>query len=341
MNQPPLDRRELAILRQSIADHGVLCPVVRDKHGRLIDGHNRQRIAAELGIDCPEITAPVEGEAAERLALELQVGRRNLDREARDEYISALRRAGMTQEAIGEAVGVSRPTVAAVLNVKSDIETEQSAANTAIPRTISNTRGQRRPTKYNKRKPSTAIATVKKNNTETQLASMRNAPADKLNLPALRLAREIERQLRELATLDADKFLSQISANACRDFDPALAEYWSRWVALCKARAEAEAIPERRRVQTNGNLAAMPTSTIEERVISVLREKPAGLTAAQLANELLLSTAHISRACLRLVEMGLLARDQRQKPHVYRATLSPMPPQGTGPELPASNMELS
>lgn len=322
MNQPPLDHQELAILRQSIVDHGVLCPVVRDKHGHIIDGHNRQRIATELGVDCPEITIDLEGEAAERLALELQLGRRNLDREARDAYIAALRRAGMTLKAAGEAVGVSEATAQRVFNLQVQDQTEQSAAKSGVPRTIPNARGQRRPTTYNKRKPNPAIAAVKKNNEETQLASMRNAPANKLNLPALRLAREIERKLRDLATVDADKFLSQIPPDACRNFDPALADYWSRWVGLCKGRADAEGLPERRRIQTNGNMAALPTSSIQERVIEVLRARPDGATAEQLSNELLTAKDHVGRACLRLVEMGLLACDKRTRPHVYRATLA-------------------
>lgn len=316
MNQPPLDPQELEILRQSIADHGVLCPVVRDKHGRVIDGHNRQRIAGELGVDCPEVTVPLEGEEADRLAEELQLGRRNLSREARDERIAALRRSGMTQAVIADVVGLTEARVDQVLKSSRLISKVES-----VPRTITTSRG-RRPTKYNKRKPpNPAIATVKKTNEETQLASMRNAPAGKLNLPALRLAREIEHRLRELATLDADKFLSQIPSNACRDFDPALAAYWSRWVELCKARADTEELPERRRIQTNGNRAAMPTSSIQERVLEMLRARPVGATAEQLANELLLGKDHIGRACLRLVEMGLLACDRRHKPHVYRATL--------------------
>jgi hypothetical protein len=40
-------------LRASIRTHGVLVAVVRDQHGRIIDGHHRERIAAELGVACP------------------------------------------------------------------------------------------------------------------------------------------------------------------------------------------------------------------------------------------------------------------------------------------------
>jgi len=328
MNLPLLSQQELEILRQSIADHGVLCPVVRDKHGRMIDGHNRQRIAAELGVDCPLVTLDVEGEEADRLALELQVGRRNLDPRARDEYIAALRRAGMTQQAIADAVGMSQRGVGKVLeterlNRTGSNETGQSAAKSDIPPRVTTARG-RRPATYNKRKPSPAIETVRKNNKETQLASMRNAPANKLNLPALRLAREIEGKLRELATLDPDKFLSQIPPNACRDFDPALAAYWSRWVELCKTRADTEELPERRQIPANGNMAAMPTSPIQERIIKVLRDAGgAGCTTDQLANILVMERSGITKACAQLAEMGLIGVDRRanRRPYVYRATI--------------------
>ena len=37
-------------LRASIRRFGVLSPVTRDQHGRILDGHHRVRIAAEEGI---------------------------------------------------------------------------------------------------------------------------------------------------------------------------------------------------------------------------------------------------------------------------------------------------
>jgi hypothetical protein len=148
---------------------------------------------------------------------------------------------------------------------------------------------------------------------------MRNAPANKLNLPALRMAREIEAKLRELSTLDAEKFLSQTPSDACRDFDPALAAYWSQWVALCVARADQEGLPERRRVSTNGGLAAT-TTPLQEQVLKALRTRP--MTTDQLANELHYTPRHVGEVCRHLFEMGLAGCDQRQKPRIYRATLT-------------------
>jgi hypothetical protein len=48
---PPLDAATEAALRESIRRFGVLVPVVKDQHGRLLDGYYRSRIARELGLD--------------------------------------------------------------------------------------------------------------------------------------------------------------------------------------------------------------------------------------------------------------------------------------------------
>jgi len=50
---PPLSEKDRRRLRDSIAEHGVLIPVSVDQDGRLLDGHHRREIAAELGVDCP------------------------------------------------------------------------------------------------------------------------------------------------------------------------------------------------------------------------------------------------------------------------------------------------
>ena len=50
---PDLNEEEYAVLRDDIARHGVMVPIVEDQHGRILDGHHRDRIATELGIDAP------------------------------------------------------------------------------------------------------------------------------------------------------------------------------------------------------------------------------------------------------------------------------------------------
>lgn len=45
---PELTAEEFGALRADIAERGIVVPVVRDQHGRLVDGHHRERIAADL-----------------------------------------------------------------------------------------------------------------------------------------------------------------------------------------------------------------------------------------------------------------------------------------------------
>jgi hypothetical protein len=85
---PPLSSEEYEALRTDIAARGVLVPVVRDQHGNLLDGHHRQQIAAELGIDCPvEVRHVADGDQARDVAFALNLARRHLSREQRRDLI--------------------------------------------------------------------------------------------------------------------------------------------------------------------------------------------------------------------------------------------------------------
>jgi ParB-like chromosome segregation protein Spo0J len=48
---PNLEPWEFEALKESIRQYGVILPVVRDEHGRTIDGHQRERACRDLGID--------------------------------------------------------------------------------------------------------------------------------------------------------------------------------------------------------------------------------------------------------------------------------------------------
>lgn len=52
----PLSAEQLVALRESIREHGVMVPVLLNQHGRVIDGHYRSTIAAELDVDVPITT---------------------------------------------------------------------------------------------------------------------------------------------------------------------------------------------------------------------------------------------------------------------------------------------
>src|SRR4051794_36850621 len=56
---PPLPAEVYAALKADIAANGILVPVDVDENGNVLDGHNRTRIAEELGIrDYPTVVRP-------------------------------------------------------------------------------------------------------------------------------------------------------------------------------------------------------------------------------------------------------------------------------------------
>jgi ParB-like chromosome segregation protein Spo0J len=50
---PALSTEQREALRADIAAHGVLVPIVKDEDGATLDGHHREAIARELGIEAP------------------------------------------------------------------------------------------------------------------------------------------------------------------------------------------------------------------------------------------------------------------------------------------------
>lgn len=114
---PDLSDDEYDALRADIAERGVLVPVVVDQYGRLLDGHHRQRIAAELGIDCPTETRQIEDDDhAHELALTLNVARRHLTREQRRQLITTEieRRPDDSDRSIARRCGCDHKTVGSV-----------------------------------------------------------------------------------------------------------------------------------------------------------------------------------------------------------------------------------
>lgn len=90
MEMPPLSEAELALLRESIERDGVKYPVLFDRSGDIIDGFNRQRITAELGIDCPTKKLNVDKETADRLRLTLNLARRHMTTLDQHELLASL-----------------------------------------------------------------------------------------------------------------------------------------------------------------------------------------------------------------------------------------------------------
>lgn len=105
---PPIE----AALRASIYRFGVLVPVAKDQHGNILDGHQRARIADELGVKYPVNVIEVADEAeAREIARTLNEDRRPMAKEERLEVVKALREEGHSTTAIAGALGVNQSTV--------------------------------------------------------------------------------------------------------------------------------------------------------------------------------------------------------------------------------------
>jgi len=113
---PALSAEQYDSLKEDILLRGVLVPVVQDQHGRVVDGHNRTAIAAELGIDCPVETMTVTEDEAADLAVTLNCARRHLSREQTRQIVGGeiARRPGDSDRAIARRVGCHHSTVSSV-----------------------------------------------------------------------------------------------------------------------------------------------------------------------------------------------------------------------------------
>lgn len=77
---PDLRPEEREALKKDIQKRGILIPVEKDEEGNILDGHNRDEIARELGIDCPSVTRHFKTEQEKREhAIRLNLVRRHLD----------------------------------------------------------------------------------------------------------------------------------------------------------------------------------------------------------------------------------------------------------------------
>lgn len=131
---PLMEGDEFSVLVADIAEHGQLEPIVIHD-GMILDGRNRYRACIELGIK--PILREWAGSDAQSFVVSLNLHRRHLTREQRDEVIRKLRAMGMTLQKIADAVGVSFSTAQ---RATSDYSNEYSE--------IENERGQLRPTHY-------------------------------------------------------------------------------------------------------------------------------------------------------------------------------------------------
>jgi hypothetical protein len=110
---PNLDDDQRSALKESIRENGILQPIEVDEAGRILDGHHRAAIAAELGIACPSRTINGLDEAGKRrYAITVNLMRRQLDKTMRGALVAQLRSEGMSVRAIAAETGLPKTTVA-------------------------------------------------------------------------------------------------------------------------------------------------------------------------------------------------------------------------------------
>lgn len=116
---PDLSPEERAALKEDIRQNGVKVPIEFDENDDILDGHHRFTLFCELvdeGVDLPmfdKITRKFDSEEAKlNHVLSLNLNRRHLDAEQRQQLVITLRRdRGMTMQAIAAAIGKSVATV--------------------------------------------------------------------------------------------------------------------------------------------------------------------------------------------------------------------------------------
>lgn len=190
---PALDAATEAALRESIIRFGVLVPVVRDQHGRPLDGHHRSRIADDLGVtyrvDVVNVTDDEEALAVSRT---LNSDRRHMDAPQRREVEAALREQGHSFRAIAGALGVG----------KSQVKRDLAGVPNGTPAETLGRDGKR----YPSRRPTVVAAKNEREagRAQTALASLDSSPASVIDVRrAERLAREQAADIRRAEPIDA------------------------------------------------------------------------------------------------------------------------------------------
>ena len=115
---PNLSEEEFQALKADIALHGVLVPVEKDEQGNILDGHHRDRAWRELRAEGVKIDpypvlvrAGLTENEKRNHARSLNILRRHLSKEQRDEQINAMHNDGMSARNIANVIGVAPNTV--------------------------------------------------------------------------------------------------------------------------------------------------------------------------------------------------------------------------------------
>ncbi len=150
---PPLSQEEYEALKADIAERGVMVPVEYDEEGNVLDGHHRVKACQELGIkEWPSIVriGLSEDEKAEHV-LKLNVHRRHLPKEWKQEKAKELREQGWSYRRIAKALGISHMTIERWLGKEG--VTNVTPENSNNPSTVIGADGKQYPAKKPERKP--------------------------------------------------------------------------------------------------------------------------------------------------------------------------------------------
>jgi len=126
---PILRKAEREALKASIERWGVICPVVYDQTGELLDGQNRTEIATALGLDVPRTVVECAPEERDALRIELNTARRQITAEQWQPLVDHLRSLGLySDRVIAKAIGVDRNSVQRYQSRESATDSPESVA---------------------------------------------------------------------------------------------------------------------------------------------------------------------------------------------------------------------
>jgi ParB-like chromosome segregation protein Spo0J len=186
----PLEPDQRALLEEGIKRIGVKVPVIMDQFDRVIDGHNRIRIAEKHGITAIPIerVEVKDDDAARRLAIELNLQRRQLSTKQRALLAELLLKMDpeRSDREIGRAAGISGNTVG---RIRGELESGAQIEH------LEKTKGKDGKTYTAKRKPRPAFQKEKQRHSQDErIESWKQQPDETAELWRERLLKVSEKE---------------------------------------------------------------------------------------------------------------------------------------------------
>jgi N6-adenosine-specific RNA methylase IME4/ParB-like chromosome segregation protein Spo0J len=316
-----LDATTEAALRASIERFGVLVPVVRDQHGRTLDGHHRSRLADELGIKYRVDVVRVEDDDhAREIAATLNTDRRQLTPEQRRKiaavYLNAKRADGVGLHSVNDVadrLGISQP---AARKIEAELRTSSKLDDEITHRVgqDNKVRPARRPTVVAAKDDRQAAKA------QQALASPSFAPTDEHTVAAGDLIREVR-------TAERRERTAELAATS----PPQATGIFSVLCADPPWRYDANPTPDSRAIEnhyptmTADELAALPLPAADDAVLFLWVTSPKLVEGV----ELMQAWGFDYRTCMVWVKdkigMGYYARQQHELLLIGRRGDLPVP----------------